>query len=241
MSKPHLTQNPNEKIRLSFVLLNYNRADLSHQRLGEYIRFVQKSPIGNHCELVFIDNGSEPSLAPITNKVLNGTVVRLEDNQGFSGGFNAALGNIRGRYAAIWSNDVSIGPGIAEGILQLMDSFEASPLVLAKEIISHPAGWNQFGDTVVSYPAGYFFCVRTKEWEDRGGFDERYKPYDYEDVDVGMWCQREGGQVYAANVLPVQHEGAATIGFTPERREVTNENRRKFAEKWGLDLVPEKL
>lgn len=227
------------EIKLSFLLLAYNQPEMTAKRVAEYIRFVARANMGGECELIVIDNGSTPAIQVEHHKIRHCTVVRVEENQGFPRGFNEGLGHASGKYLALWSNDVSIGGNIASIVIQLMDSLQdIEPVILAKEVMSHSTGWNQFGNTIVPYPAGYFLCVRRKEWP---GFDEIFTPYDYEDVDAGMWVKSEGGRAIASTMLPVEHLGAATIGFNEERREVTNRNRKKFADKWDLPLEPETL
>ena len=239
--------NPNklpDGIKLSFILLAYNQPDITAQRLVEFRKFVDASPFSRVCELVFVDNGSTADIRQIKRELesMEATLVTLKENRGFSGGFNAGFEQVKGEYVILWSNDVEISNGLPRTLLVALQGFEdVKPLVVAKEIISYPAGWNQFDDFVIPYPAGYFLVVRRLEWLERGGFDERFNPHDYEDVDVGMWAMQEGGRCIAVGALPVQHMGPATIGYNPERRDVTNQNRAKFAEKWDLQLVPETL
>ena len=74
---------------------------------------------------------------------------------------------------------------------------------------------------VVDQPAGAFLMVRRVVWEELGGFDERFWPLWFEDVD---FCRRAANRRYQWHFVPdavVKHTGAHSIvKLTLEKRRV---------------------
>lgn len=67
----------------------------------------------------------------------------------------------------------------------------------------------------VEQPAGAFLMFSRDIWERVGGFDERYWPLWFEDVDF-CWKVKRAGKLVRYNPLAVaQHEGAHTAGALP--------------------------
>jgi GT2 family glycosyltransferase len=78
-------------------------------------------------------------------------------------------------------------------------------------------------------------------WDILGGFDKRFTPHDYEDVDLGMRIGKSNDfSLILRDDLPLRHNPASTIGYTDERFEHTVKMRALFAEKWGLSNEPER-
>lgn len=229
------------QIEVSLLLLNYNKGRLARIRGNEFI-----THLANHAdlEIIFIDNGSEPqhrqvvqSTSHDVNKNISGTAITyiLPQNVGFGRAFNAAAKQANGNILIFYSNDVRLGGDI------LGDGFRA--LVKPKTLVCHTkigfdSGWNRFGNQVIPYGAGYFLACTKEFWHELGGFDSRFHPYDYEDVDLSMSAANLGGTIMVYATKQLYHEGAGTIGFNPTRYENTVTQRARFAEKWSLPNEP---
>jgi GT2 family glycosyltransferase len=157
---------------------------------------------------------------------------KVKNNKGFGQGFNHAVKLSTGRIIYLVSDDVKIfGDFIVE---------PRADEVICQRIIEPGAGWNDFPELSARYPEGYFLVMERDLWDQFGGFDKRYKPYDFEDVDLGMTVAKHGKILTAKPDLPIRHLVAGTIGYTPERMEHTIKMRAKFAEKWELTNEPER-
>ena len=85
-----------------------------------------------------------------------------------------------------------------------------TPLVLAFEVLlinrlwpGNPANWHYrcYGFDYdepgeVEQPAGAFLMFRRQVWEQLGGFDERFYPIWFEDVDFCKRIRDHGGRIY---------------------------------------------
>ena len=105
--------------------------------------------------------------------------------------------------------------------------------LMGATLLRRDTGWNRFGDRVIPYLEGWFLFMAADVFQSIGGFDERYSPCDYEDVDFSYAAEEKGIKLVKVP-MPLRHIGGQTGVLLPERREITKRNRIKFAKKWGL-------
>jgi N-acetylglucosaminyl-diphospho-decaprenol L-rhamnosyltransferase len=100
-----------------------------------------------------------------------------------------------------------------------------TPLVLALEILlvnrlwpGNPANWHYRcydlaydNPAEVEQPAGAFLMFRRKVWEELGGFDERFHPLWFEDVDFCKRLRDRGYRVYYEPGAIAVHRGGHSI------------------------------
>ena len=240
------SQNP-PQTKYSILLLTYNRFDLLEARIEEIERvFKDRSDI----EIRIFDNGSEDSTGlflatrGMTWSITTGhpglqwSVEGMTENIGFGPAFNMLSKRAKGDILFFVSNDVKIRGDFIDRVVKNIENNHHS--LVCHELHNGPTGWNQFGGQMIPYPAGHFFACTKELWKEIGGFDERYVPHDFEDVDLGMKCRKLEIPMIGMPQLPIEHMVAGTIGYSPERMENTVLQRKRFAEKWGLPNVPER-
>lgn len=238
--------------KYSVLILNYNKIALARQRMAEAISYLVPR---KDTEIILIDNGSigsEISEMFVHNaqEYPNLRAYRVMENNGFGSGFNHAAKIAEGEVLILYSNDVvMLGDFLGGEVGQrIYEHCKAGGLACHRKV-DWNSGWNSFANIVVTYGEGYWLALTQKTWRAIKGFDTRYYPFDYEDIDlsreVELLSERNAG-IAPLNIvqdfptLPIKHLGAGTIGYTPERREQTIKMRAVFAEKWGLPNVPEK-
>jgi len=223
--------------RHSLIFLTYNRPELIDARLAEVdLHMGERDDI----EVIVLDNGSEDYGVRLTltsrSQVCRFPLVlpRQDKNIGFGPGFNRAVLHSTGDHIHLISSDVAIFGDLVDMVGWLDEN-----LVVCHRRIDHPAGWNQFGKLVIPYPEGYYLSMRRSTWDYLGGFDERFVPYDYEDVDLGYRISKdEKAVLIELSNLPLKHQAASTIGYNGARHEHTVQMRSLFAEKWDLANQP---
>jgi GT2 family glycosyltransferase len=215
----------------SFVIPTYNRYDLVHQTLFD---------IYKHCsqvdEVIVMDDASPEEMSDglnwwMTNKMLNVRHIRMKENKGFLKTSNAGLKLAMGDVVCLLSNDVRIHydiSKIAHGILT--DEFPKS--LIGGRLIWWDSGWNTFNGTVYPYIEGWLLCMTKEGWKDVGYFDERFAPYDYEDVDLSTSAVEKGYTLLPLEERYTQHIGAQSIQYGSEREAQTQLNGKKFEAKW---------
>jgi GT2 family glycosyltransferase len=198
-------------------------------------------------EIRVLENGGNDGTTLVLNeyalqlrsKPLRLNIRKIKPNIGFGPGFNKLADGALGDILFFVSNDVRIFGDFITRVMYNLDTDDYA--IVCHELNNFPTGWNQFGGQMIPYPAGHFFACTKKLWiETIGGFDERFVPHDYEDVDLGMAAGKLEIPMIGMPMLPIEHMVAGTIGYSPERMENTVLQRKRFAEKWGLPNVPER-
>lgn len=221
----------------SICILTYNKPNLLDARLAELEKFLHL----HSAEVCILDNGGQRGAAQLVisrhiDPRISLRSFRLADNIGFGGGFNHLVSESKGNRLVLLSDDVEVSGDFLGPLASALN--DAPTALVCHRAIDWPAGWNQFGEEVFPYPEGYFLAMGRSTWILLGGFDPRFHPHDYEDVDMGMKAKEHGVPIIAMPSLPLRHFGAGTIGQNPNRYENTISMRARFAEKWNLQNQP---
>ena len=92
----------------------------------------------------------------------------------------------------------------------------------------------------VDYISGTSILIRKSIWEKIGGFDKRYMPVYYVDIDFAFELRRIGYKVmYQPKSVVEYDEGISNINNLSSK-EIQIINRKKFVEKWKNDLKYQK-
>jgi len=158
--------------KISVVILNYN----GQENLQEFLPTVVKLSPG--CKVIIADNCStDNSLKWLAEKFPEIAVVQLEENHGFSVGYNLALLQVKSTYYVLLNSDVQVTHGWIDPIIQLMDQ---DPLIAAcqpkilsyrdKNKFEYAGAGGGFIDTL-----GYPFCrgrIFNSLESDQGQYDD---------------------------------------------------------------------
>ena len=158
------------------------------------------------------------------------TLVDLKTNVGFlkasNEGMEAALGDI----LILLSNDVRVHDNVVDKIKKVVRNYPNGGLIGGR-YLDFDTGWNKFGNNIFPYLEGWLLACTSEVWSDLGGFDERFAPNDYEDIDLSTAALEMGYPLLTVDAN-VQHIGGQTIGFDEAREMLTNTNKKKFEAKW---------
>jgi GT2 family glycosyltransferase len=216
---------------ISAVVLTYNKWELTHQLLSDIRQYFPAD------EVLLVDNGSEDDEVYQGGKFWKKSkliptlrYVEIEENLGFSGGANYGLREATGTMKVLFSNDLRIYNRQAFDFIAECATRPDDKVLIGQTYYTGDTGWNKFGDTVYPYLSGHFLA--SNGWEELGYFDERYKPYDFEDVDLSTQAIKLGFEMLTIPERSIHHKSAGTIGYSPEREKVTRCNQRKFEAKW---------
>lgn len=232
----------------SLVVLTYTKPDLIRARAFEVANLYGER---DDVEFLIFDNGSNEfsmrlelaalSTAPqLTHRKFGFHVERVEPNVGFGGGWNAAIPSTRGSVIHLLSDDVRITGDIIGAVERAAMSWGGPDWIVGQQRVM-AGGWNQFNGFTIPYLMGYYLAMPRNVWDRLGGFDaETFHPYDFEDVDLSHRAAKFNVALLTVPDLPLVHEVAGTIGYSPERYEHTVRMRAAFARKHGLRNEPER-
>ena len=158
---------------VKIVILNWN--GVAHLR-----RFlpsvVAAAPAG--VEVVVADNGStDDSVEVLRSEFPSVTVLRMDRNYGFAGGYNRALQRIEADYYVLLNSDVETPRGWLAPLVEALDRNPDVGVVSPKLISSEDRRMFEYAGASGGYVdwLGYPFCrgriLRTVE-EDRGQYDD---------------------------------------------------------------------
>ncbi len=219
---------------ISIITPVLNRADLTSNFLLQNWMIYAADP---DVEWIIIDNGSTDA----TNGILMSQnlvmrewlkIITNKENLGFSKANNQGAEIASGEILVFINNDVIAKGDYLEPIKIALDDHPKA--LVGALLLDFLTGWNTFGSQLIPYLAGWCLAMRAETFQALGGFDERYTPADYEDMDLCYTATLDGRLLIPLD-LPLHHIGNQTgQHYLPDRREITNRNKIKFMKKWGL-------
>ena len=214
-------------------------------------------------EVIIADDASTDLTATIGNRISGLVISRHQDNQGFLKNCNTAASKARGHYLVFLNNDTAVTDGWLTLLLETMESDPTVGVVGPKLLYgdgrlqeaggiiwNDASGWN-FGRLdkpnkpeynylrECDYISGACLMVRHGIWEKLGGFDERFVPAYYEDVDLCFAVRKLGFEViYQPGSVVYHFEGIShgtDIGSGIKKHQAVNQE--VFCAKWSTELA----
>lgn len=186
-------------------------------------------------ELLLFLNAPSAELATRARLVRGARVAESPVNLGFGGGINAAAAGARGELIVLLNDDAVIEPGWLEALVNAADTQPAAGVIGSCALnwngtIREAGGqvWRDASVTLygkgqpaatpafmglrpVEFVSGCSFLVRRKLWLELGGFDERFYPAYYEDVDLCLRARAAGFDVLCEGRSRLYHGGPASL------------------------------
>lgn len=192
----------------------------------------------NNVKWVAVNNGSTDDTVAVLSRMQEVmgdrlTVVNISENKGFGGGHNIGASNASQEtdiFVHI-SNDVLIDGDYITPVEMILNIVPNS--IVGQSLFRYDTGWNKFGNIIIPYVQGHIVGCKKDVWEDLGGFDERYFPCDYEDLDLSYHAMKKGYSLKQIDI-PVRHYNGQTAVQLGDRTNITNKHKALFMEKWGL-------
>ncbi|HYP01117.1 MAG TPA: glycosyltransferase [Pyrinomonadaceae bacterium] len=248
----------------SVIIPVFNKVEFTFQCLRSLLREIDF----DETEVIVVNNASTDETLELLARFQGAiTVVNNEENRGFVDACNQGAARARGRYLVFLNNDTVVLPGWLRHLTDTADGDErvgaVGSMFLYEDGRIQEAGagvwqngaafhygWGGSADDrrynfarEVDYCSGASLLVRRDLFEQLGGFDRRYAPAYYEDVDICFGVRSLGYKVvYQPMSRLVHYEGATAGGDTTtgfKRYQVIN--RAKFVEKWRAVLERENL
>lgn len=215
-------------------------------------------------ELVVALNGIDAQAAGVPPSA---HTVDLGVNRGVAPAWNAAARVARGDLLVFCNDDVELGPrslaGLASALEEHPDAGVVGPVGSRWKIARGEAGelvkmdGRPAGEVAeCEVVSGFLFACLRDTWEAVGGFDERYAPASWEEVDFCTAVRAAGRRCYAVGGVRCEHEYGVSHRKPPWARarwdgrsemwlSIHRRNRRHFLAKWagtpiaGVGIAPE--
>lgn len=220
--------------RISIVIPTFNRWDMTSKLLLGILQYC--SPVH---EVIIANNGStddwtrkgiewwkEQEKLPIRP-------IHAKENVGFLKIANMAVAKAEGDIIILINNDVIMQADVVMSVKALLST--PPKKIVGNILYDYDTGWNKFGKKLFPYLGGYLLGFEKSAWDEIDGFDERYSPCDFEDVDFSTTALSCGYTLVPLNDLRIHHLSGQTLTYGPEREKLTKKNQKKFASKWNAN------
>ncbi|HVU71347.1 MAG TPA: glycosyltransferase, partial [Mycobacteriales bacterium] len=242
----------------SIVIPVHNALELTQRCLG----FIANDPALTPFEVIVVDDASTDGTAEWLATVKGVKVITNESNLGYTQAANVGIAASQGEYVVLLNNDTSPLPGWLDELVALADGDERIGIVGARLLnpdgtlqeagltVGRDGAFHRYGSggdpqlstyqhvRDVDAVSGAAMLVRRTLLDVTDGFDERYAPAFYEDIDLCFAARANGYRVVYQPKAVVPHVGAATYGevaYGPTVHAVRG--RRAFATKWVDELA----
>ncbi len=240
---------------VSIIVPTHNRSNL----LGACLRSLQLFTDLPY-QLIIVNDCSTDNTDALLDKVENADIINNKENLDFLKSANIGAGEAKGKYIVFLNNDVTVRHNWLKHLVDTIDSRTDCGAVGAK-LVSMDGKLQEAGCTIwpdgnvtligngdspfkpeysylreTDYCSGACLLVDKKLFLDLGGFDERYSPAYYEDVDLCMAIRDLGKKVlYQPKSVIFHHQ----MGSRPLEKvlDLLNRNRVIFRKKWQNSLA----
>lgn len=244
-----------KRIRASVIIPVFNKVEFTFQCLRSLLAETDLS----ETEIIVVDDASTDETARVLSNF--GDLLRAftnERNLGFVGSCNRGASEARGEFLVFLNNDTIVKPGWLSALVETAEADEAvgavgslflypdgrvqeaGAIVWRDGDASH-YGWGRSPEDrrlsfarEVDYCSGASLLIRRELFERLGGFDARYAPAYYEDVDLCMGVRSLGLKVVFQPLSRVVHHEGVTAGRDVDagRKRYQLVNREQFRAKW---------
>ncbi|MGE0761440.1 MAG: glycosyltransferase, partial [Pirellulaceae bacterium] len=234
----------------SIILVTHNQLDYTRACL-QSIRFVTDEPY----ELIVVDNGSTDGTVEYLKSQTDVTLLENPENRGFPAAVNKGILAARGQHLLLLNNDTIVTTGWLCRMLAALHSADKVGLVgPCSNSVSGPQqvpvsytdlnGLDGFAwewgkthhqrTTAVDRLVGFCLLFKRKVTDKIGLLDERFGIGNFEDDDYCRRAIAAGFQCLIAREAFIHHFGGTTFRASGlDFHALLDENRRKYAEKWG--------
>ena len=248
-------QSSNGRVRCSIIIPVFNKVEFTFQCLRS---LIQEIDLSEH-EIIVVNNASTDETARVLSYFKDIVrVVSNEANMGFVDACNQGGRAARGEYLVFLNNDTVVLEGWLKNLLDTIESDETvgavgslflypdgliqeAGAIVWKDGGAFHYGWGKSPENrqyvfarEVDYCSGASLLIRKTIFDTLGGFDRRFAPAYYEDVDLCMGVRSLGYKVVYQPASRLIHYEGVTAGKDTQAgyKHFQIVNREKLVEKW---------
>ena len=252
-------RNKARSIQSSIVIPVFNKAAFTFQCLRSLLREIDLG----ETEIIVVDNASSDQTAEVLlyfNDFIH--VITNEENRGFVDACNQGAAAAQGEFLVFLNNDTEVSPGWLKHLEQTAQqntdvgavgsmflypdgTIQEAGAIVWKNGEAHHYGWSASPDDrrfnfarQVDYCSAASLLIRKSIFDRLGGFDRRFAPAYYEDIDLCFGVRSLGYKVIYQPASRLIHYEGATAGRDVKKgvKQFQIINRERFVEKWRREL-----
>ncbi len=237
---------------VSIIIPNYNGEQILKRSLAHVVEASEAYP--GKCEIIVVDDASQDnSLQLIADRFADIRVVRHEINRGFAEAVHSGVRASRHAIMIFLNTDVLPDRDFISPLVRWFDrqdTFSVSPLVLDRQRKPLRVSWNlskmvrgeirrenwnlpvalekarREGPLKSLFASGGSIAIRKAMFEQLGGFLSIYKPFYYEDRDLGTRAWQRGWKTFFEPESRVIHDHVGTISRFYAAKKIKSIKRR---------------
>jgi GT2 family glycosyltransferase len=238
---------------LSVVMVSRGAWKLTEHAISDLVEHTDRP-----FELIVVDNASDAETRSRLSELHNVKVLLNDENRGFGPATNQGAAEARADNLLLLNTDVFVHPRWLDPLLEAVEdptvgavvprylnldgSLQEAGALLARDGTVAPYGAG--GDPElpcyrfprrIDYGSAACMLVRREDFVGRGGFDDRYAPAYFEDVDFCLRLAQEGLSTVFEPRSSVTHVAHGS-GEPSAAVELSERNHRQFVERWGSKL-----
>jgi len=210
-------------------------------------------------EIIIIDNGSDPAFEAPFGEFMEITVIRNDENKGFSVAANQGIRAAKGDVICLFNNDIFVTPGWAYRLIDWLDEYDiVAPMTnevagIQKTVINTYQNLDELNEASEEFSVEYEGLSQEVNWaivsmfikrnifDDIGYLDESLWPSCGEDIDFCLRARKAGYRIGIAHDVYVHHERSRTFeamqnaGLT-DYNKVIEQSAKHLAKTWGKDF-----
>ncbi|MGB9181610.1 MAG: glycosyltransferase [Pyrinomonadaceae bacterium] len=243
------------RVRCSIVIPVFNKVEYTFQCLRS---LIQEIDLSEH-EIIVVNNASSDETARVLacfKDIVR--VINNEANMGFVDACNQGAAVARGEYLVFLNNDTVVLEGWLKNLLDTIEDdstvgavgslflypdglIQEAGAIVWKDGGAFHYGWGKSTENrkyvfarEVDYCSGASLLIRKTIFDSLGGFDRRFAPAYYEDIDLCMGVRSLGYKVVYQPASRIIHYEGVTAGRDTQAgfKHFQIVNREKLVEKW---------
>lgn len=251
-----------EKPDVSIVIPVYNRFDYTYSCL----QHIAANSGSVSYEVILADDHSTDETKEAEKLISGIKVIHNQNTKGFLMNCNHAAAHAKGCFLMFLNNDTHVQKNWLQPLLDIMKDesvgMTGSKLIYNRETLQEAGGiiWKDgsacnYGNRKsptnpaynyvkdVDYISGASILIRRTLWDEIGGFDTRFAPAYYEDVDLAFEVRKRGYRVVYQPLSVVVHFEGISNGrsLRSGQKHYQVINQKKFYEKWKGVLAAENM
>ena len=240
----------------SIIIPVFNHHDMTNECIYAVMETTQD------CEIIVVDNGSNPPYKPPFTGFADCLIIRNEENMGFPAAVNQGIKQAKGDIIILLNNDVIVTPKWADMLEKALNEYSivgpttnycAGLQKIAVEFYGDKNDLNKVaqgqteeygGETqAVNWVIGFCMAFRKSLIDEIGYFDESLWPCCGEEIDICLRARQAGHNVGIVLGCFVHHEGSQTFinmeGI--DYKDLCFKNERHLEKNWGKDWFKQEL
>lgn len=215
-------------MKISVIITNWNGKSILQKHLEHIIKTSPEA-----CEFIFTDDASTDDsvnyVKSLQKKYKNLKIIAHKENQGFAQNSNNAVKQSIGDLVVLLNSDIHPKLGYISATLKHFSDPSVFGVSFAE--VGHENygkvfwkdGYIQIepGSTkkthIAAYISGGSSIVKREIYLKLGGFDTVYKPFYFEDLDLGLRAWRSGYKLLFEPKAIVEHQHEQTISKFPKK------------------------